>query len=311
MNDIIGTYSPKLSYMKNGGIIDNNLNLYPIYVINIESDFTRKAYIKYLLKKEKINYCLVEVKKMTAEIINKLNIPFRQISIFGCAVSHLWCINNAIQNNYDKFIIFEDDIIFHKNYKTQFKKYINLNLDLLMLGACDFNFRDNIDTTRNKDIIWSSLLYYPTKNALGGHGNLYSLNFAKEFLKHKLTNEFKEFDEEYELFYGKYNIAICFPNIVITELTTTNNFHFFSPLSNGFKKYISNCFPESFTYLDYDYMTIDFIKFFLDNKCKTYKELVDKYCEKNKKCLVKNLNEILMNNYYSLDELAKIKGLLK
>lgn len=314
MELILENYSPKVTQMKNGTIKDNILNLYPIYVINLEEDIYRKIYIKFLLKKEKINYFLVEVKRMTDQDINITKVKMRQITTLGCAVSHLWCINNAIDKQFEKFIIFEDDIVFHKNYKTKFEHYLNLNFDLLMLGACDFQLKDNLLLSNMKNKPCKDILYYPSKNALGGHANLYSLKFAKDFLNYKMTNQFKEFDSEYEIFYPKYNIAICYPNIVITELTSTNNCHFYSPLngnSNSYKRYISNCYPVTFSLLDYKYITIDFIKFALNTKhFINYKDLIEKYCDKNKNCIISDLNNILLNNTYSLENVINMVNMI-
>lgn len=316
MELILKKFSPKITEFKNGNVIDNILNVYPIYVINLEEDIYRKVYIKDLLKKEKVNYFLIEVKRMNVEDVNILNIKFRQITILGCAVSHLWCINNAISNNFDRFIIFEDDIVFHKDYKNKYKEYVNLNFDLLMLGACDFNFKENYATSNLSDKpSYNDILYYPNKNSLGGHANLYSLNFAKEFFKYKITNEFKEFDTDYELFYPNYNIAICFPNLIITELTTTNNFHFYSPLKcdKSYQLYISKCYPESFSLFDYKYITIDFIKFAVNEKhFINYNDLIEKYCcDKSKTCNILDLKSVLLNNTYCLGDILSIKNIFK
>ncbi len=59
MEFILKKYSPKITQFKNGNIIDNVLNLYPIYVINLEEDIYRKIYMKNLLKREKLNYFFV------------------------------------------------------------------------------------------------------------------------------------------------------------------------------------------------------------------------------------------------------------
>jgi GR25 family glycosyltransferase involved in LPS biosynthesis len=315
MELILENYSPKVTQIKNGSITDNVLNLYSIYVINLEEDIYRKTYIKFLLKKEKINYFLIEVKRMNNEDINISKIKIREITTLGCAVSHLWCISNAIEKKFERFIVFEDDIVFHKNYKTKIEHYLNLNFDLLMLGACDFRLKENIVLSNITNKPHKDILYYPSKNALGGHANLYSLNFAKDFFAYKMTNKFKEFDTEYDIFYPKYNIAICLPNLIITELTTTNNYHHYSPLngnSNSYKRYVSNCYPESFSLLDYKYITIDFIKFASTNKSFiNYKDLVEKYCDKNKTCCISDLKTILLDNTYSLKDVMNINNLFK
>ena len=34
----------------------------------------------------------------------------------GCYLSHMWCLQDIVKNNYNNAIIFEDDIIVHKNF---------------------------------------------------------------------------------------------------------------------------------------------------------------------------------------------------
>jgi GR25 family glycosyltransferase involved in LPS biosynthesis len=301
MDKILDNYSPKITYFKNTtNIEDNILNNYPIYVINLKTDITRKIYIHCLFKKEKINYHLIEVERIKNEEKKTLNLSKTMTKVLGCAVSHLWCIQNAVKQNLSHFIIFEDDIIFHKNYQERLKICLNYNAGLLMLGACDFYFKHNLENSSSKENI-----YYPSKNALGGHANLYSLSFAKIFLNYKLTNEFCEFDTEYEKFYNEHKICICYPNLVITELTTTNNFHNYSPIYRSYLKYRENCFDNKFTLMDYKYITIHFIEYALINKyiIKDFNKLIEKYCKETKYKIYENLETVLLNNGYSLEDI--------
>jgi GR25 family glycosyltransferase involved in LPS biosynthesis len=301
MNQILNNYLPKITYFQNtNNIVDNILNNYSIYVINLKNDIYRKCYIQHLLKKEKINYFLVEVERVTYKEVKILNLTDKMAKVLGCAVSHLWCIQNAIKENLPNFIIFEDDIIFHKNYQERLQICLNYNADLLMLGACDFSLKHNLENSSCKENI-----YYPSKNALGGHANLYSLHFAKIFLNHKLVQPFCEFDTEYEKFYKDYKIAICYPNLVITELTTTNNFHNYSPIQNSYVKYRENCFDNTFTLMDYKYITIHFIEFVLNNKDTIidFTKLIENYCKVTKYKIIEDLNDVLLNNGYTLEDI--------
>ena len=92
-------------------------------------------------------------------------------SEIGCCLSHLWCLDKIIEKKMKNAIIFEDDIIFHKNFENMFynlfskKKY-----DFLLLGACDFNFSKKNFKHLNKGI------YKPDKTSTkvyGAHANYY------------------------------------------------------------------------------------------------------------------------------------------
>jgi GR25 family glycosyltransferase involved in LPS biosynthesis len=290
------------------------LNKFPIYVINLKSDVVRRNYIKLLFEKHKINYNLVIVEKFKYEKPEYF-LKYNKTHAFkmGCILSHLWCINNAINNNYENFIVFEDDIIFHKNFENLFVDML-FKLDdipdLLMLGAIDFKINENI-TTLNK----YENIYYPKKNILGAHANMYKLDFAKDFLNYKLNSpKILEFDFDYfkvnETNNNKFKIGICLPNLVVCELSTTNINHNFSPTSsNGFSCY-KRSFPNGFTYLDYEYMIIIFIQFMYDknvgkiNYCNIGEAITD-FIKLNNNSH-KDLEKWLQNGTYSLEDLLVI-----
>ena len=80
-------------------------------------------------------------------------------------------------NFYDNIIIFEDDIILHKDFHNIFKKNLTENIfDIFILGASDFSF--NRLNSSHLDIDKS--IYKPdynTKFLCGTYSNFYS-NFA-------------------------------------------------------------------------------------------------------------------------------------
>lgn len=288
----------------------NVLNCFPIYVINLEEDVTRRNYIKKLFKKYGVNYSLIIVKrfryKSTKDLLNiKMRAP-----ILGCVLSHLWCIQNAVYNNYDRFIIFEDDIVFHKNFNNLFKKIVDSyiqNIDLLMLGALDINLNTNLKNFTNDEVI-----YYPTNNIAGAHANIYKLEFAQEFLNYKLTTTNPlEFDYDYYLFMNKFKIGICMPNLVVCELSTTNINHVFSPLiSNCYERY-KTFFPKNFTYDDYEYITILFINFIkeqndIGNIFNTFEEMVKKFSIKYKNRYTDYICKSIVNSGYKKEDIFEI-----
>jgi GR25 family glycosyltransferase involved in LPS biosynthesis len=315
MEEIINNYWVKRLNFVNGDNTTNILNMFPIYVINLKKDIYRRCYMIHLLNQLGINYSLIIVNEFNIKDKQNINVKNNRISLgqIGCVLSHLWCINDAIKSNYEKFIIFEDDIIFHKNFNELIQKYVHFNLDLLMLGACDFNLNQNLIS--NPNVVD---LYYPTELALGAHANLYSLNFAKVFYNYKLTNLINEFDVDYTEFYRDYKIAICYPNLIICELSTSNIQHNYGPLNvHPHKHYINRCFPVNFTYNDYNYIIIDIIKFIVETKVlihnNTYIDIIKIYTEQLtlKEEQKSEMFSRLTNNLYDYTDLISIKNMIR
>ena len=313
MLDILNDYIVEKVSINNGSVEKNILNKYPIYVINLKKDFYRRAYIKFLFEKLQINFNLIIVNNISVYDLDKWKITqrFKHLGQLGCVLSHMWCLRDAINSNYDKFIIFEDDIIFHKRFDKIILKYLDYDYDLLMLGALDFNLKNNINfMNENKD------MYFPKELALGAHANLYALNFAKIFYNYKIENDsIIEFDKDYPMFYENYKIGICYPNLVVCELSTTNINHIFSPLKEDFyNNYIDKCFMGEIIYSNYNYILIDFIKFIFEknilNECKTYEEVIELYIKLRHYQFNKIVKKILTSNDYNLDDLNHINQIV-
>ena len=84
-----------------------NKKINKIYVINLINNNLRKNYMEIIMKKMNINYNLIRVNKI--DYSPSYNITKSE---YGCYLSHLWCLNDAKNNNYKEIIIFEDDIKF-------------------------------------------------------------------------------------------------------------------------------------------------------------------------------------------------------
>jgi GR25 family glycosyltransferase involved in LPS biosynthesis len=252
--NILNTYDVTSCQIHN---TDNPVIKIPVYIINLDKDIYRRCYIKYITKKLNINYTLIIVKPITTDIINAVKCNLSS-GVLGCYLSHMWCIKNAIENKYNHFLIFEDDIIFIKHFDVLFNTINYKNYDMVQLGCCDFNLNANLTNEFNELNV--TKIYNPKLLALGAYGNIYNLYFAKMLFKEKLNNV-KEFDTTLDMYYNKYNIGICYPNLITSELSTTNLQHNFS-IFNGNKNnlFINRCF-KNFDYSDYYFIWIHFIKY--------------------------------------------------
>jgi GR25 family glycosyltransferase involved in LPS biosynthesis len=244
-----------------------------------------------------------------------INQQFRHIGQFGCILSHMYCLEDAIKSNYEKFIIFEDDIIFHKNFHNLISQYLTYDLDLLMLGGTDFELKNNLLNMNNNND-----LYFPKDNVLGAFANIYSLNFAKHLYDYKVRiTKISEFDKEYHIFYNMFKVGVCYPNLVIVELSTTNIDHVFSPDKKSFHdEYIEKCYLGNLNYSNYNYISIDFIKFVFENKIQVlnqrnnYTDIVNLYINDKYKYLT-NKNKIeymLVNCDYIIEDLKKFNSII-
>lgn len=308
MDDLVEKYNPTILNFKNGTNQDNILNNIPVYIINLENNITRRNYIIFIMNKMKINYTLVIVKYLSDIMYEQLkNISVISKKKLGCVISHLYCIKKGINSGSEKFLILEDDIIFHKQFNTIFTEQIlDLNFDMLMLGAIDFNYNYN---KKYFALLSNTIkIYTPFKKVLGSHANLYSTNFAKKLYNYKIANFINEFDTDFNIFYGRNaNIYVCDPNLIVCELTTTDLNHNFSYKFNNFEKYIKTIFGESFTYIHYNYITIDFIKYVKNmNNNYTLSQLVDIYTQNINNNLKIMIHESLLCSGYTLEDITNI-----
>jgi len=280
------------------------INQYPIYVINLKEDVIRRNYIHVIMEKMNINYQMIIVDRIKEnEYKNIKNYAIKKITkgMFGCFLSHMWCLKNAIENKYKNFIIFEDDIIFHKNFHCLFEKVIeeNKNMDLLRLGVCDFYFKENIKNVNNN-------IYYPIKNACGTHGLFFSLSFADILFQYKLMN-IQEYDTDLTkigIHYKKKH-AVCFPNLVCAELSTTNIDHNYSFEDEEAEKlYYKYCFRNNFNFHDYYFIYLSILTNL--EGCSDYEEYINKILLKYPTNIQDKIKKRLKNNFFALSDINKI-----
>jgi glycosyl transferase family 25 len=131
------------------------LNIDKIYVINLEREKENKQMMIKKLKKYNIQADFVKaVDSKDKNIIeeykyykNKHIIPFdvtksgdlyRSCGAYACLLSHIKVLKDAIKNDYNRICIFQDDIIFHKNFYNELLDKIKKipKWDILYLGQC-------------------------------------------------------------------------------------------------------------------------------------------------------------------------------
>jgi GR25 family glycosyltransferase involved in LPS biosynthesis len=314
IKNILNTYNVKIFDIKNNG---NILNEYTekIYVINLKDNSIRRRYISTIMKKYGISYKLVIVKKIDNDIFEYYDKKYNNnISCgeLGCGLSHLWCLNDIVKNKYKNAIIFEDDIIFHKNMEAKFYNIITQQkYDFLLLGACDFHF----SKINYKNVI--NNLYHPNNinndKLYGAHANYYSYEGACYMLKYKLK-KFAFFDYGYNKIFSHFESTsfICYPNLVVTDLSTSNLNHSYDFFSKSEKIFYSKCF-KNFNFNEYNFIYLNILKDNNINSFKNYKKyiysIIDNHFknDESKSNIIKNRIDVI---FFDLKDIKQILNVI-
>ena len=256
--NIIKNYDIIVENIVQPNLINNKINniIDKIFVINLTKDIIKKNYILLLMKKYNLNFTLVNVPLISTETYNLCNNKRITKGELGCTISHLWCLNQIILNKYKNAIIFEDDIILHKDFTNLFLQLDITKFDFLLLGAHDMNFSKlNYKNVKNN-------LYLPDKNSknlFGAHANYYSLKGAKRMFNIR-TSSISFFDKEYMLMFNHYEStsAICYPNLVISNISSSSLNHEHQICSEIEDEYYTKCFKK-FQFNDYNFIYINIL----------------------------------------------------
>ena len=288
-----------------------NKHVEKIYIINLKSDNLRREYIKILFQKLNINYNLIRVDTPNLGLYNKFislcNKGYQKMSIgeVGCYLSHMWCLNDIIKNNIKNAIIFEDDIVVHKNFENLYKKIVmKQDWDFLILGCGDYGFnkgncdliKDNIYIPKYYLVLGTHSIYYSNKAA-----NLFYDKRLKDpvYFDKDLIGIFKLFDEN--------KSGIIYPNLFTIENSTSNLNH-----NLGISKFENNDFYytrcyNNFNFKDYymiyldlfkKYILEDFSNWFNISMREIIVNLLKNYFNNNNNLIELHLNN-LDNNFFS------------
>jgi GR25 family glycosyltransferase involved in LPS biosynthesis len=289
-----------------------NKKIKKVFVINLLEDSLKRNYITVLMNKYKINYTFVIVDKISNNLhktICSTNNSLISKNELGCCLSHLWCLKQIIINKYENAIIFEDDIILHKNFVELFLKIYNPSFNFLLLGAHDFRFSDlNYKNVKNR-LYNPSLLGSDGQQLYGAHANYYSLKGAKRMFEIRIS-EVSFFDKEYMLMFNYYKDSsyICYPNLCVSNITDSTLNHKREILSDLEYQYYKKCFIN-FNFNKYNFIYVNLLFDFIElNESDTYESYVEK-------CLYHNFHDLqsinlvkkrITMNFFTIKDLFKI-----
>ena len=128
-----------------------NTQYQKIYVINLDHREDRMNHMKNLLNKYQVNYFRFPAingkrrdiyhhwyRKMISNKKCKLKSP----GSFGYLLSFFYILQDAISNNYEQILVFDDDVLFHQNIVQNLEQLaLPINWKLIYYGACHQNHR--------------------------------------------------------------------------------------------------------------------------------------------------------------------------
>ena len=195
-----------------------------IYIINLEKDTERLNKLIPKLKKYNIKYKLI--KGVDGNKI-KNNTKLRN-GQYGCLLSHIKILKDALKNNYKKIAIFEDDIFFHKNFNSILNKKYNYFInnenyyDVLYLGSSQGYYQYKKKKWNNIKI---NNHYYKVNDTLGTFAFIINQKIIKKIL-YELNKNIKPIDSLIKRKILKNNNYKCFalyPNIITANVENISN----------------------------------------------------------------------------------------
>lgn len=190
----------------------NSIQIDAIYIINLESDVERKNHILVLLEK-------YDIKSITSKVIFFNGYDYRYKPIekeqnfigtpggYGCTKSHLGCITDARENNYNTILIFEDDIIVHKLFKSRWNSIIIPDdWKLVHLGAMQINW-DGIALDENQS-------FYKSSKTLGGFSYILNKDMFSKVLDYYDIHR-RPIDEILIILQNEQPCFTIYPNLFI------------------------------------------------------------------------------------------------
>lgn len=190
-----------------------------IYVINLKKNQDRLE--KFMENAKKAN---VEVERFDAVYGKELKKDHPDIFKYfgkypnihsgeiGCALSHIKIWEDAIKNNYNNIIVFEDDAIIPKDFWDRFDKAYNElpeDWEMLLIGCCTCT-----GNTTNKTKLIKA-------NSTGNwclSGYLIQNNYCKKLIDRIYKNKIeKSIDEYTRMFYSNDNVYIPLPPFILQD----------------------------------------------------------------------------------------------
>jgi len=152
----------------------------------------------------------------------------RSAGAMGCLFSIRNIIQDAVDNEYEKILIFQDDIYFHKDFDERMKRLIPVIESSVgvHLGASEYNHHMKNQKWNNPNWNVDKFRYSTTENTYGMWAIFIGQEMFAPFLE---LSKFNFFAADQCLAILSYNMFfhstwVAYPNLVIADLGRSNTF---------------------------------------------------------------------------------------
>ena len=179
----------------------------PILMINLDRsperlEFQKKQFEEHGLQFER--FPAVDGRKDNSELLNSIKLSDKWSTMSngqkGCALSHYLILKKMVNENIDKLIVFEDDVILCEDFISNFNEYydsVHLNYDIIYLGSqySDEDFKKykhlktvNIGTFTTHAIIYTKKMAEKMLRFINENGlYIIDITYIDETRKHLLS----------------------------------------------------------------------------------------------------------------------------
>jgi len=214
----------------------SNINLLfeHIFVINLDHRIDRFKLVDYKLKKKKINY--TRFSAIDGYLSEQTNISS---GAFGLILTYQKLLTHAINSNFKRFLIFEDDINFHHNFDemVEAKKDLITNGDVVYLGANQLHYNKIEDGYYNLS----------DEYTCGTYAISMTIDFAKILLQALKMN--LPIDVQIYELAKNYDAKVIFPFLILPDVTDSD--------TSSKRDMIEFCASRKYNINDYHLLTLD------------------------------------------------------
>lgn len=185
-----------------------------VYIMNLDRRTDRMDKMKLLMKNHNIQYT-----RISAIDGKNLEIPkgskLTSKGAYGNLLTNIKILEDAKKRKYSEIVIFEDDILFHKNFDTMLSKITNVpqDWDILYLGSSQ-----RIGTI---NLIPKQTDYYIANQSRGTFAYV-----IKSHMYDILLNLYKTYEENVDMLMGriqeKYRCYVIWENLVIADISNSD-----------------------------------------------------------------------------------------
>lgn len=127
-----------------------------IYVINLKRRRDRLIFMEYKLNVLNIDYQIIEAvdgysdinKQLFDHLVKNKSVYLTSPGALGIIMTHINILNDALNMNYERILIFEDDILFHNDFYNRLDAYKDViksnQYPLIYLGSNQYKWNDEM-----------------------------------------------------------------------------------------------------------------------------------------------------------------------